>query len=982
MHKNRKKRTLRANMIRVLIGTAILQLAIMFGVIILSNTTGQLDASAKQSLVNTVATQGKALEGKMAKWSDISGILNRINEINAKYCEDNHTTITNALQDNVKRRQLVQRYTSTILRLLRSSGTTGSFILLDTKNAYEKDGIYFRDLSPQVYSKDDSDILVEAGPGDYMIQYGYTLDSNWQSRLIVTEDSDFYFKPYMQAQRHGNDRKAENMGYWSPTFRLRPNDIEIITYSVPLIDEEGHVYGVIGIELSIDYLQDLTNNREIIVDEAAGMVMATSTKEKNYHAQATCGVQYQRLLPTNMIFTMNQRNDALYKVSIGKDLNHLASKYDLKLYNSNTPFEEEQWSLVGIVHSAKIERSSRALILRLVITGLVSLIISIMTAILLAINTTRPINKLMLGIDEMKDEDANLPETMIREFDELGSEIVRRNRAIWESAHKIANIIKMTDLSLGVFEYNSAEEQNFCTDKILQMFEIDVNSSSWKNNYIRYQEMKEKIKEVKKKLIQEKDEKEIYHYEVSDHTVRWIRVKVVGTSENYLCIVLDVTDEMNEKQKIKHERDYDVLTDLYNRRAFAREVKTILEEKPNTTAVMSIWDLDNLKFMNDTYGHDMGDRYINLLATVFKRVQRANVIMARMSGDEFMMFIYDENPAKICEIMRDIHRAFSAEKIVITDGSELPVSASAGMALYPMDGTTYEDLSKYADFAMYEVKNKEKGAIKLFDRSHYVRDYILVQGVGELTNILQQEKVNYVFQPIVDVHTKKIFAYEALLRPDSKLLKGPDELIRLAESQSKLGQIETITWFHALDEYQKQMEKNTQLKEVKLFLNSIPGQCLKESEFEELQERYAALISNIVMEVTEIAKTDKVEEAMKYDWCRKHQVSIALDDYGSGYSNNDILISRKLDYVKIDMCIIRDIHLLTARQKLVKSIIDYCHEKNIKIIAEGVEHREELLELIRLGADYVQGFYLARPQADIINIDDEIENAFQNEIIE
>ena len=103
---------------------------------------------------------------------------------------------------------------------------------------------------------------------------------------------------------------------------------------------------------------------------------------------------------------------------------------------------------------------------------------------------------------------------------------------------------------------------------------------------------------------------------------------------------------------------------------------------------------------------------------------------------------------------------------------------------------------------------------------------------------------------------------------------------------------------------------------------------------------------------------------------------IALDDYGSGYSNNDVLVSTELDFVKLDMSIIHDIHMLPARQRLVKGIIDYCHENHIKVIAEGIELKKEMEEVIRLGTDYVQGYYLARPQENIQDMNDKIADLF------
>ena len=138
------------------------------------------------------------------------------------------------------------------------------------------------------------------------------------------------------------------------------------------------------------------------------------------------------------------------------------------------------------------------------------------------------------------------------------------------------------------------------------------------------------------------------------------------------------------------------------------------------------------------------------------------------------------------------------ERLSLPDGHELNMSASAGMAFYNEDASNYAELLKYADFAMYQIKKSSKGSIKAYNKDSYVRDYILVQGVGELDRIIIDEAVRYAYQPIISVQTGEIFAYEALIRPVSDLLGNPDNLLRVAEAQFKLDKIERLTWFHAL----------------------------------------------------------------------------------------------------------------------------------------------------------------------------------------
>jgi EAL domain-containing protein (putative c-di-GMP-specific phosphodiesterase class I) len=296
------------------------------------------------------------------------------------------------------------------------------------------------------------------------------------------------------------------------------------------------------------------------------------------------------------------------------------------------------------------------------------------------------------------------------------------------------------------------------------------------------------------------------------------------------------------------------------------------------------------------------------------------------------------------------------------------MSASAGYAFFPNDADNYAELFKYADFAMYQIKKTSKGSIKAFNRDSYVKDYILVQGVGELDRIIADEAIRYAYQPIISVKTGKIFAYEALIRPMSDLLGRPDNLLRVSMAQSKLDKIERITWFHALEGFFSQIREGDN---ARIFINSIPNQLLSDDDWTKLERLYGRKLSRIVMEITEETKSEIEMDEKKRAFCKKWNIPVALDDYGSGYSNSDILVSRIFHFVKLDMSLIHNIDKKQSTQSLVKSIIEYCHENSLMVIAEGVETDAEYDKAKELGADFVQGFYFARPSYVLYN--DEIE---------
>ena len=158
----------------------------------------------------------------------------------------------------------------------------------------------------------------------------------------------------------------------------------------------------------------------------------------------------------------------------------------------------------------------------------------------------------------------------------------------------------------------------------------------------------------------------------------------------------------------------------------------------------------------------------------------------------------------------------------------------------------------------------------------------------------------------------------------------------------------------------------------KLFLNSIPNQMLSQRDLAELELRYGHLMSRLVVEITEDERSDAESLIEKIDVIRRMGPAIAVDDFGAGYSNEVIVLNSNPNYIKIDMSLVSDISNDHNKQKLVENIIGYAHPLGIKIIAEGIESREEAEMMIQLGADYLQGFYLGRPERRATEIPDEI----------
>ena len=288
------------------------------------------------------------------------------------------------------------------------------------------------------------------------------------------------------------------------------------------------------------------------------------------------------------------------------------------------------------------------------------------------------------------------------------------------------------------------------------------------------------------------------------------------------------------------------------------------------------------------------------------------------------------------------------------------ISLSGGIAWYPDDGQDWETLKKYADFAMYQVKHAEKGRVQEFDIGVYNREAYAERTRREFRQLLSNAQVFYCFQPIFSARSGKVAAYEALMRSDLPTLRSPATIMKLAREQGALYEIERITFTKALETFDSLCRVGSVSGDAMLFVNSIASTCLTQADVDYIDSRWRELRRRMVIEITE-------EEEIDYEALERKRNApgfsgmFALDDYGSGYSNENTLLQLAPRFVKVDITIIRGIDTSPDKQQILRNVAAYAHPRSMKIVAEGVETAAELRTVIELGADLLQGYFLARP---------------------
>lgn len=529
-----------------------------------------------------------------------------------------------------------------------------------------------------------------------------------------------------------------------------------------------------------------------------------------------------------------------------------------------------------------------------------------------------------------------------------------------DSVSKMSNVLDVAGRPMAVFEIYKEADKVYITKHLFSIFE-ESDADLYKTGFIPANVFRAKMSKFERYLVANQSTKSssVFHVERSNNSSKWIRITTILGENKELGLVEDITEEMIRTTKMEFERDYDILTSLLNRRAFQANVQQSLSnpEFVSVGAMVSI-DLDNLKLINDTCGHDYGDEYIRSMANLLTVTCPNNSVIARLGGDEFAVFMYGyQSKEQIRAEIIKLNISINNKTFNLPDDTITHLSASMGISWYPDDTTSYSQLLKYADFAMYSVKKTTKGSFAEFILKSYEKDSSLTGMSVYLEEFIKNRMFEYTFQPIVNAKTGAIFAYEALIKSKHPSIKNPKQLFELAKSRVELYEIEKLTWHESLTAF----EELNVLPSIKLFINSISDQILDTEDKNTLERTFCHLLKQVVVEIKDNGQGNLDYTKGKLDFIRNWGGEIAVDDYGTSSYDEDSFNTISPKYLKIDLSITQNLYRDNNRHKLVESIVSFAHQRNISVIAEGIEKPEDMFALIDIGVDYLQGYHICKP---------------------
>lgn len=434
---------------------------------------------------------------------------------------------------------------------------------------------------------------------------------------------------------------------------------------------------------------------------------------------------------------------------------------------------------------------------------------------------------------------------------------------------------------------------------------------------------------------------------------------------NYVGVFSDITERKESEEYLKYLANYDTLTDLPNRVLFKARLEVAIENAKRYDKKVAILflDLDRFKGINDTLGHNVGDYVLKQVAERLSQNVRKSDTVARLGGDEFTIILPEiKNEDVAISVVNKIFKALTYP--FFYKEQELFITTSIGITFYPDDAISIENLLKNADSAMYKAK-EQGNRFALYTpeiNDKLSRDRIIEQG---LHKALDRAELTIYYQPQIDLKTKKIIGLEALLRwihPELGYV-SPAEFIPVAEQTGLIVPIGEWVIKEACRKNKDWQEKGYPSITLAVNLsarqfmdsNLVPTiiRILKETK---LDPKYLDLEITESISIYNINKIIQILTELK-----AIGVNVSIDDFGTGHSSLSYLKSFPITHLKIDKSFVDDIVSDKSNLVIIKAIIEMAHGLDLKVIAEGVESKEQLLYLEKLNCNAAQGYIFSRP---------------------
>ncbi|MCY6959077.1 EAL domain-containing protein [Clostridium brassicae] len=449
----------------------------------------------------------------------------------------------------------------------------------------------------------------------------------------------------------------------------------------------------------------------------------------------------------------------------------------------------------------------------------------------------------------------------------------------------------------------------------------------------------------------------------------------VGEMGHNQLKLLQLNEKLNDNYEIRVKTEkatkklayYNPITELRNRAYVVRKLPAVINniKKDKSTVALCILDVDNFKAINDTFGHFIGDKFLKEVSVRLKKVLGLTDEIYHIGGDEFLFLIKSVTDKKVIEDMGQKLLNTFKEPFYIENHEIYYITASMGIAMLTSKKDGFQELFNYADDALHYAKKEGKDRYKIYTSNMHSTLYCETKFKNDLKMALNNDEFKVYYQPKIDIVSGNISGVEALvrwIRQDGKIIP-PNKFISFTEKTGLIGNIsEKVTRKACIQNRMWQQAKDIkfrtavnlsafQLQDKELFekIQSILKDTGLSPEFFEVEITESVIMNNFKQSVNTLNRL------------REIGVKVSLDDFGTGYSSLNYLKNLPIDSIKLDKSFVDNLTMDSKERFIVSTIINLSHGVDLKVIAEGVESKEQLKILQEYKCDEIQGYYFSKP---------------------
>lgn len=528
---------------------------------------------------------------------------------------------------------------------------------------------------------------------------------------------------------------------------------------------------------------------------------------------------------------------------------------------------------------------------------------------------------------------------MNESFLKLTKDLLKENELLSEFKTRLTPAVAWKEIALECIEQKSTVTETFYSYNFSKWFQVTVNCVYDNTVAATFSDIS-KAKEYENTLTQQNQKLESLAAELA---------------QNRASLDTQLKSIQNLNTQLLFSAYHDSLTDLYNRTWINTALKEIGKDKKNNDEKFGflLFDIDDLKNVNDFHGHNAGDELIKQVATILRMFESKKTIPARFGGDEFILLLKD---------IKDRAEALNISKKVLGFMNAEGIGISGGIAVYPDDSEKYDDLLKFADMARLEAKKKGKNNITAFQSLMQEKFLSKLNIETKLSKAMVEKNFQLYYQPQFYTQTEKLRGFEALLRWYDEDLGwiSPEQFVPLAEETHlviPLGNWVLDTALRTLSEWEQRFNFDGIMS-----VNVSPVQFCQEdfiSKFKKKIEFYKINTAHLEIEITEGVLIENFENVInKLNEVKNLGVGISLDDFGTGYSSLRYLQMLPLTTLKIDKSFVKNI---VNESDITEGILSLVSKMGLDTIAEGVEREEQLEVLKKFNCKTIQGFLRGKP---------------------